>query len=340
MNFPFQFFHFVLYYFTVITRVLPLDHQPSRATSRNYSLLRTPLPETFTMAAKKKYSRSTWKKKQLQQNMNTPKLGSTGCSLCASGAIPEDLNAHVSEYQTCADVHLQLALLRYDNAMCAVGQEQYRELCCTTKSSKTAQKTSLAFIAGVALVVYILKRILSSQKHRVREHDDSSDKGDNLPMTHQRSSSSSSSSRNKRSKSSSIELPIATYHTMEDVTMIMRSTSQSRSRSRSRPQSRSGSRGRPQSRPRERSQSRSRALAESRVTSSIKSESISRGKMQQRTRSHSRSKSRDRKAQQPHSDQYIPPPVHVINYNSNAYQRHEEVEVSSDIGPILPTQLV
>jgi hypothetical protein len=65
-----------------------------------------------------------------------------------------------------------------------------------------------------------------------------------------------------------------------------------------------------------------------------------------RPRSRSRSKSRDRRrmpSQQQHCSQRghsQPPMAYVTSYNPNPYRRHEEVEVSSDAGPILPTQLV
>lgn len=316
------------------------------------------------MTAKTKYSRSTWKKKQLQQSMNTPHFGNNSCSLCADRSIPQDLNAHVSDLQTCADVHLQLALLRYDNAMCSVGQAQYQELCCTKKGSKHVLKSSLGFLAGIFLVGYILRKLSTKPKNGRKNRDDNGNKAsaDGLPMTHQSSSGSSGSGSSNKSKGSSeLESPTTTYQNMDNLAATMiQINSQSRSHSKGRPQSRSRSRGRPQSHPqshsRDRSQSRSRTLtgslsrsdnikrSSSRIASDSHQRSVSRGKLTQ-NRSRSRSKSRDRrpppkKADGVEHDHRDWPTGHVIAYDINPYHRHEEVEVSRDAGPILPTQLV
>ncbi|KAG7369023.1 hypothetical protein IV203_031766 [Nitzschia inconspicua] len=311
--------------------------------------------------------------------MNTPHLGNKACSLCTDRSIPQNLNAHVSVSQTCADVHLQLALLRYDNAMCSVGQEQYQEICCPKKRSGHVLKSTVGFLAGLFIVGYLIKRLSSkgndSRANRSIESNASSNRGKVLPMTHENSSSSrsgkSNSSGSSRSKGSSdLEMPTTAYHNMDIVPTIMaRSTIQkSRSQSRSRPQSRSRSRGRHDvrsaSRPRAQSRSRSRALraspshtdsnkrSSSRVRSNSRQRSVSRGKGS-RNRSRSRSKSRDRRRHQPHSASsnreefertYENPgyvnPGYVVEFNVNPYQRHDEVEVSSNIGPIAPTQLV
>jgi hypothetical protein len=333
------------------------------------------------MTAKTKYSRSTWKKKQLQQSMNTPRLGNSACSLCADRSIPQNLNAHVSDSQTCADVHLQLALLRYDNAMCSVGQQQYQEVCCPKKESNHVLRSSLGFLAGIFLVGFFVKKLSASQRSGRASRDDDSNgskKGKDLLMTHQSISSSSGSGSNSsnvgshRSKGSSeLEMPTASYQNMDSLammTMKRSTTNPSRSQSRSRPQSRSRSRGRPdgratsrpKSRPRARSQSRTMIMAEalsrgdsikrssSRVAPDSRHRSVSRGRNDQNL-SRSRSKSRDRRrahqdrAPSNREDQY----KHhyrstglIVEYNINPYHQHEEVEVSSGAGLILPTQVV
>jgi hypothetical protein len=103
-------------------------------------------------------------------NTGTPQLGSKGCSLCEDRAIPANLNAHVTDSQTCADIHLQLAMLRYDNAMCATGIETYREFCCTpTETSAGNIMTALAFMVGALVTGVILKKIISNKKRRMVE---------------------------------------------------------------------------------------------------------------------------------------------------------------------------
>jgi hypothetical protein len=320
------------------------------------------------MTAKTKYSRSTWKKKQLQSNMNIPRLGNSACSLCVDRSIPQYLNAHVSDYQTCADVHLQLALLRYDNAMCAVGQQKYQEICCTTKKeSKNALKLklSLGILAAVFLVGCILRRFVAKQKNSKQSRDEYVNKGNGLPMTHQSSSASSTGSSTciKSHGSSELELPTTMYHNMDSVILtVNRTNSRSCSRSKSRSRSRGRPRTRPSSRSRERPQSRTRTCGDeslSRSDSTSRSRatsetnkfpwSMSRGKQTSaQNRSRNRSKSRDRRREKTkknpsYREEYnhqFQPTGHVIEYNINPYHRHEEVEVSSDAGPILPTQLV
>lgn len=312
------------------------------------------------MTTKTKYSRSTWKKKQLQQTMNTPHYGSNACSLCKDGSIPVDLNVHVTDLQTCADVHLQLALLRYDNAMCAVGQEEYQELCCPKKSSnKLKLKTSLGFLASVFLIGFIFQKLLSRRNSpHVERAENKNKKTKGLSMTHQsKSGSDTEASASNQSKGSS-ELEMA-YQNMDNniALMMKRSISQPRTPSKSRPQSRSRSRGRPQNRQPRRQCASSRnhgkkmADGSSRSSSSVRRStsraapdshprSISWGRATQ-NRSRSRSKSRDcRRDHWPKNPVYVVPPVHVVGYNPNPYYRHEEVEVCSNVGLILPTQLV
>ena len=300
------------------------------------------------MPAKTKYSRSTWNKKQLQQNMNTPHLGNSACSLCFDGSIPPDLNVHVSDSQTCADVHLQLAMLRYSNDLCAVGQEKYQDICCPQKK-QLKMKSTVGLTVGAIFIGYVLKRIINKRRNRRLGKDcDDDDNGDVLPVT--RTSSQSSGSE--------LEIPKTIYKKMADeYDPKQRSTSRSRSRSRSRAQSRPRDEQRSQSRSRSASgvaadtSSRSSSTRKSRKSSGNssrlrsssrgKSRSQSRPRSQSRSRSKSRTRERSRGQHHERPQSYIPNAMMKNNNNnSNQYYRHEEVEVSSDIGPILPTQLV
>ncbi len=116
-----------------------------------------------TMGAKTRYSRDTWQKNQLRDNMNTPRYGTNACHLCDRGRIPDDLTLKVSKYKTCGDVHLELSLLRPDQATCAAGQDTYRELCCP-KTFQLPQiprpnKPFLSVAAGLILFWLYTRRI-------------------------------------------------------------------------------------------------------------------------------------------------------------------------------------
>ena len=145
------------------------------------------------MPAKTRYKRSTWKKNQLQQNMNTPRLGNKACRLCPSGSGDQsstNLNAHVSDSQTCADIHLQLSLLRYDNAMCSVGQEQYGEICCTEPPSSSSSPLSFkgsVFVVGAVIVALCLRNKFQQRARRTKSDSSST-------------SSSSSDNESKKQK--------------------------------------------------------------------------------------------------------------------------------------------
>jgi hypothetical protein len=293
------------------------------------------------MPAKTKYSRSTWYKKQLQQNMNTPHLGNNACSLCSDGSIPPDLNVHVTDSQTCADVHLQLALLRYNNDLCAVGQEKYGDICCP-KKTQIKMKSTLGVTIGAIFIGYVLKRIITRRRNRRLGKDSDDDgNGDVLPVT--RTSSQSSGSE--------LEIPKTIYKKMADDDYD--SKPRSTSRSHSRPRSRARSRAREE----QRSQSRSRSSGVATVDTSSRSSStrrsrkgtgsiLSRGKSrsQSRPRSQSRSRSKSRTRERSRGQHHERPQSYIPNVmmknNNNQYYRHEEVEVSSATGPILPTQLV
>jgi len=133
----------------------------------------------------------TWRKHtNVETNTGTPRLGSKGCSLCYDRSIPEYLNAHVNESQTCADIHLQLAMLRYDNAMCAVGQDKYQELCCA-KVTELGGKSMLGLVAGVVVAGFFLSKIFTIRKRRVEQKMESGESVE-LPRTVSLSSRSGS----------------------------------------------------------------------------------------------------------------------------------------------------
>lgn len=161
---------------------------------------------------KTKYSRRTWRKSTLSATMSTRRLEYKGCPLCSDRSIPENLNVHVNDDQTCADVHLQLTMLRYDSAMCAVGQEKYEELCCTAKSS-SGFKSSLGLMIGVVVAGFFLKRVFSHRRRRIRQEKEIYD-DEELPGT---VSFSSRGSRNSsRSGTTDLEMPSSSYVNMDE----------------------------------------------------------------------------------------------------------------------------
>eukprot|EP00535_Pseudo-nitzschia_heimii_P008536 CAMPEP_0197175864 /NCGR_PEP_ID=MMETSP1423-20130617/1967_1 /TAXON_ID=476441 /ORGANISM="Pseudo-nitzschia heimii, Strain UNC1101" /LENGTH=326 /DNA_ID=CAMNT_0042625113 /DNA_START=105 /DNA_END=1086 /DNA_ORIENTATION=+ len=214
-----------------------------------------------------KYSRKTRNKNTLSASMNTPRLGSNACSLCAERSIPENLNAHVNDDQTCADVHLQLSMLRYDNAMCAVGQEKYRDLCCTAKNSSDF-KSALGFMIGAVVAGAFLKKIVSRRKRRARQENEYD--SDAVPGTVSFSSRSSGSS--SRSGRIDLEMPSSHYMKMDESENFKKIKS---------PKTNRGKKDRYPSRPRDR-------------LDRIQSSPHSRGRHSSRTRDRSRSRSRPR----------------------------------------------
>jgi hypothetical protein len=220
------------------------------------------------MPAKTKYSRSSWQKNQLRTSMNVPNLSESGCSLCYDRSIPTNLNAHVSDYQTCADVHLQLALLRYNNALCAVGQEQYQDLCCPQTKKAAAVKTTVGFMVGAILVAFLARKVFvkncsSGKRRKVKERDGSStvigddDSAGSIPTTTQTTDTRGGSSSISRGKVE-LEMPTSRYMKMEELhappikpSRSKLNNSRSRSRGRSHPKSATGERS--SSRPRSRS---------------------------------------------------------------------------------------
>ena len=266
-----------------------------------------------------KYSRKTRNKNTLSASMNTPRLGSNACSLCAERSIPENLNAHVNDDQTCADVHLQLSMLRYDNAMCAVGQEKYRDLCCIAKSSGDF-KSALGFMMGAFVAGAFLKKIFSRRKRRARQKNEYD--SDEVPGTVSFSSGSSQSTGG--TGTTDLEMPRSHYVKMEDKIKSpkknrghpsrprdrldrTRTSPDSRVRHGSRTRNRSTSRGRPREKPeanrynKDRSMSRSRARSHSRPRD-LPDNSRSNG---ERPRSRSRAQSRGRPRDQVEQDYCI-----------------------------------
>lgn len=141
----------------------------------------------MTMGTQTRYSRDTWQKNQLRDNMNTPRYGKNACHLCDRGRIPDDLTFKVSKYKTCGDVHLELSLLRPDQATCEAGQDSYRELCCPRTFQMPQlpmpNKPFLSVAAGLVLFWLYTRRI----RRRVQaapEDDDNNEGGtDNGPKS-------------------------------------------------------------------------------------------------------------------------------------------------------------
>mmetsp|Transcript_18151 Transcript_18151/g.43887 ORF Transcript_18151/g.43887 Transcript_18151/m.43887 type:complete len:327 (+) Transcript_18151:177-1157(+) len=286
------------------------------------------------MPSKTRYKRSTWKKQQLQQNMNTPRLGNKACHLCPSGSGDQsntNLNAHVSDSQTCADIHLQLSLLRYDNAMCSVGQEQYGEICCTEPPSSSSSPLSLkssVFVVGAVIVGLCLRNKFQqsgrrttndsssssdneSKKHKRRQKQDHQNHHSGPPMyvpnakmsgnqhcLHQQQRPHRHQQQMIGGNDDGLELPTA-YRRMEDVNGIVAIPSPivpTRSRSRSRPKSRS------RSRPKSRSRTAARRDEIPTATASASYEHMEEGIVQpSRPRSRPKSRTRSRSKSRPTS---------------------------------------
>jgi len=255
---------------------------------------------------KTNYSRRTWSKNTQSATTSTPRLGNNGCPLCSDMSIPENLNAHVNDGQTCADVHLQLAMLRYDNAMCAVGQEKYQELCCMAKSSG-GFKSTLGFMIGAVFAGFFIKKVVSSKKRRIREEMKIYDNKE-VPGT---VSFSSRSSRNSsRSGTTDLEMPSSCYVNMDKQKPNTKMNSPrsnrgkkgrhpSRSRDRSRVENDNNNhldRTRPSSRSRggrNNNRSRDRSMSRSRPRENLETNRSSRDRPMSRSRARSRSQLRD-----------------------------------------------
>jgi hypothetical protein len=270
---------------------------------------------------KLQYSRKTWTKKTNSASRTTSR--SNGCSLCSDGSNPENLSAHVNDGQTCADVHLQLTMLRYDNAMCAVGQEKYQELCCTTSKSSGDFNSSLGFVIGAVVAGFFVTKIIftTRKRRRIRQQAKMYD-DEEIPGT---VSFSSRCSRNSSRSGSTtdVEMPSSRYVNMDEPKASRSNRGkQGRhpSRSRDRPRvehdhharlvkshssSRSG-RGRKENRPRDRPMSRSRPRDIPDTTRSNRDRPMS------RSRARSQSRSRDMPADatrytSTEMTRYIPP---------------------------------
>ena len=119
-------------------------------------------------------TRKAWSKTQLQQTMASPHLGSRACQLCADGEYPNDLQKKVGTYETCADIHLKLSLVRYDNQQCPTLQDQYRDLCCPDAKgfsfpslpSSAALGPPIVVLAGVVAVALFARKLISARRSR------------------------------------------------------------------------------------------------------------------------------------------------------------------------------
>jgi len=150
-----------------------------------------------------KYSRNTWKKDALRQNMQSPRYGNGACNLCQDGAYPPDLDVHVSSGKTCGDVHLELSLLRKYQATCEAGQEKYRDMCCyegSTEGGRQSLRTTGALIVALWFFWFFTKRIRTKRNPSLdlsETPDVYVEMGDSSGNS---SSFESSSKRSKRSK--------------------------------------------------------------------------------------------------------------------------------------------
>jgi len=235
------------------------------------------------------YSRQTWSRETSQSNMNTPRLGSKGCPLCYDRSIPANLNAHVNESQTCADVHLQLAMLRYDNAMCAVGQEKYQSLCCTKQVERNASSV-LGVVAGVVVAGLFLKRIFAIRKRRRVEEMKGLENRIELPRT-ESLSTRTRSSQSDGERNGTADMETSWYVKMEEMKAKATRSPRHPSRVRDRPgvgyvtNSNRLDQNRPSSKSRARSRSRSASRSRPESTRSIKSKPMINSRARSRSRS-------------------------------------------------------
>lgn len=98
----------------------------------------------------------------------SPIFGDEACALCKNHKTPDDLNFHVTDTKTCADVHLELSLIDSVNNKdkCVSEQGQYRSLCCQSKkkpadSVPTDLGVGAAAVAGALLLWFVSKKVLS-----------------------------------------------------------------------------------------------------------------------------------------------------------------------------------
>lgn len=97
------------------------------------------------------------------------------CELCKNGVA--DLNRHVSDYKTCADVLLEVRNVRYDSATCSANRSSYNTCCASAKSE--SKRSTLVIVIGLFLFWLYTKKIRSRQKKSAPDDDDDdSDFGD------------------------------------------------------------------------------------------------------------------------------------------------------------------
>jgi hypothetical protein len=139
-------------------------------------------------------------------------FGDQACALCKNHKTPEDLNLHVTDDKTCADVHLKLSQIDGVNNKdkCVAEQNEYRKLCCQSKKNNTESVPAdlgvgVAAIAGALLLWFVSKKVLS-----VKVGVDESQPADyktmkDAPVSRGRSKTKKSRSFNNKEKSKAQE---------------------------------------------------------------------------------------------------------------------------------------
>jgi hypothetical protein len=133
------------------------------------------------MGGKTRYSRDTWTKSQLRDNIsNAPKYGNKACNLCEHARIPDDLFFKVSKYKTCGDVHLELSLINPDQATCQAGQDAYRDMCCPRSflGNLVKPKPALSVAVGLILFWFFAKKARRVSCAPLRRDDDDDEDND------------------------------------------------------------------------------------------------------------------------------------------------------------------
>jgi hypothetical protein len=141
---------------------------------------------------------------------SSPIFGDQACALCKKHKTPEDLNLHVTDSKTCADIHLALALIDGVNNKdkCVAEQNEYRKLCCqknNAESVPTDLGVGAAAIAGALFLWFVSKKVLS-----VKVGVDESQPSDyktmkDAPISRGRSKTKKSRSFNNKEKSKAQE---------------------------------------------------------------------------------------------------------------------------------------
>jgi hypothetical protein len=168
---------------------------------------------------------------------SSPIFGDQACALCKNHKTPEDLNFHVTDSKTCADVHLALSQIDGVNNKdkCVAEQNEYRKLCCQPKKNNTESvPTDLgvgaAAIAGALLLWFVSKKVLSV-KVGVDESQPSVYKTmKDAPVSRSRSKTKKSRSFNNKEKVLSVKVGVDESQPSEYKTMKEAPVSRSRSK--------------------------------------------------------------------------------------------------------------